>query len=114
MRAAPARPVAVAIAAAIALAAGCASPLPPVTPRLLAAFAPEEGVTLDDLAAGRRLYVAKCGGCHGLYPPAHGRAEQWRAWLADMRERAKLDARGERSVLAYLRGAAAAPAATEE
>ena len=94
--------------------AGCAATIPPAEPRQLAAFRPEEAVTLADLREGRRLYVAKCGGCHGLYSPLHGPEARWREWLRDMEPRARLDDEASRKILVYLRGAAHELAAAPE
>lgn len=95
--------------AGAALSLRCATAVPPAGRYQLAAFEPEERVTLDDLRKGRALYVAKCGGCHGLYAPAHGGAAEWRGWIHDMAPRARIDGAAERKILLYLRGAVVEP-----
>lgn len=65
-----------------------------------AAFAAERwpGTTLDDLAAGRALYVKRCAGCHALYRPERYPPESWAPHIDEMAERAALKA-GERETL---------------
>ena len=56
----------------------------------------------DDLAAGRKLHVAKCAKCHKLYDPARYDDVKWNQWLDKMRGKAKLDDEQYRLLTAYL------------
>ncbi len=49
------------------------------------------GVTLADLEEGRRLYRAKCSGCHLPVAPADVTRAAWPGHVAEMRERAHLE-----------------------
>lgn len=44
----------------------------------------------DTLAAGRKLYVAKCARCHKLYDPNKYSDAEWDKWMAKMTRKAKL------------------------
>jgi len=73
----------VALTAAAALAAACASvPLPE-----------REGV---------RLYRAKCSGCHRPYAPVEIKPEKWEATFKEMRKRAKLNEEEARTIQRYV------------
>jgi len=39
---------------------------------------------------GRKLYVAKCAGCHELYAPAKYSREDWAEWLRKMQRKSRL------------------------
>jgi cytochrome c5 len=39
---------------------------------------------------GRKLYVAKCAGCHELYDPAKYSREEWAEWLRKMQRKSRL------------------------
>ncbi|MBP6632932.1 MAG: cytochrome c [Kofleriaceae bacterium] len=72
---------------------GCGGgPPPPVTP-VHASWAATQwaGVTLADLEEGRRLYRAKCSGCHLPVAPADVTRAAWPGHVAEMRERAHLE-----------------------
>jgi cytochrome c5 len=81
----------------------CAGSLPPVTPaQEEAARRRWPAVTARDLNDGRRLYVARCSGCHNLVVPSrHPRAE----WLWDferMAAKAKLNPAEREKIVRYL------------
>ncbi len=61
----------------VAFLAGCAGGSAIPVPGEADAVRARPGVTVEALRQGRDLYVARCGGCHRLYPPDHGRKEEW-------------------------------------
>lgn len=65
----------------------------------------------DDDADARRLYRAKCSGCHRLYKKEERTPEQWREKLPEMAKRAKLTPE-QLAILAKYLGAAEEPAQT--
>lgn len=90
---------------------GCASvPLPT---GLDVARAKERGhdISLEDLTAGRSVYLARCGTCHQHYSPSEFASAEWPKWVDDMRERAKLADAERARVLQYLVIMAEAPPA---
>lgn len=85
--------------------AGCAAAVPHPGERELAeARRFDAAVTAADLARGRDLYVAKCSGCHPLHGVDERSDAEWEATLAEMREKARLDADSERPLRLYLLG----------
>lgn len=54
------------------------------------------------LERGRGLYVARCGGCHNLYPPKSIPAARWPEIVDRMSGRAGMEAEEARLVLRYL------------
>lgn len=94
-----------------AVLVGCASvPLPT---GLDVARAKERGhqISLEDLNAGRSVYLARCGTCHQHYSPTEFASADWAKWVDDMRERAKLADAERARVLDYLVIMAEAPPA---
>ena len=89
------------LALAGALAGGCAARarLPEPT-ALHASHVP--GVSVAQLSEGRRVYVARCGGCHNLYSPDRYGEAAWERAVDKMAPKAKLTARQREDVLAYL------------
>lgn len=47
-------------------------------------------ITQEQLNAGNKLYVAKCGGCHLLYTPNNYSEKKWLEVLPVMEKKAKL------------------------
>src|SRR5437667_6761367 len=45
---------------------------------------------VDETAAARKLYVAKCAKCHKFYDPAKYSGEEWQKWMAKMSKKSKL------------------------
>src|SRR5439155_23833540 len=45
---------------------------------------------VDETAAARNLYVAKCAKCHKFYDPARYTDEEWQKWMAKMSKKSKL------------------------
>ncbi|MAF09780.1 hypothetical protein CMK11_04950 [Candidatus Poribacteria bacterium] len=88
----------IAAAAALAGMVACAVGLPPVT----ALDAQTAGVPLVALQRGRDVYVAKCGGCHKLYPPADYDDAAWDAQVHGMRKKARLTDGDIAAILTYL------------
>jgi mono/diheme cytochrome c family protein len=60
------------------------------------------GLTVGELEHGRSLYVARCSSCHQPVPPSRIAAQEWPEHVAEMSERAHLDAQERRLVEAYL------------
>ena len=56
----------------------------------------------DPLAAGRKLYVAKCAKCHKLYDPNRYSDEAWRGWMRKMSRKARLKPAQEQWVTRYV------------
>ena len=59
---------------------------------------------LVDLNQGRKLYIAKCGGCHNLYKPEKFSAGQWTHEMVEMQQEAKINDRDAELILKYLTG----------
>jgi mono/diheme cytochrome c family protein len=51
---------------------------------------PASALTPRELAAGRKLYAAKCAGCHKLYEPSRYDAEKWNYWMDKMQRKTRL------------------------
>ena len=87
--------------------AGCATMdntrLPTVTAKMAG-----HGVSTESLEAGRAVLATRCVSCHGLEPIAKYSENDWRRIVEGMGPRARLDAREERDLLAYLIAARAA------
>ncbi len=89
---------AISLIVASALSVACAPALP-VAGALDAARA---ATTVEQLNAGRAIYVAKCTGCHSAHPPSNFAATEWPAHVADMRMDAKLTPEDESAITRYL------------
>lgn len=74
----------------LALTQSCVSPIPH----------PEEG--REDLIEGRRLYIAKCSGCHNLYIPSEYDDTGWQEWVEKMVDPAKITPGEAGSIGRYL------------
>lgn len=66
---------------ALGCAAGSAIPVPGEADAVRA----RPGVTVEALRQGRERYVARCGGCHRLYPPDRVRRDEWPAVIERMK-----------------------------
>lgn len=64
---------------------GCAGGTAIPVPGEADAVRAHPGVTLEALRLGRERYVARCGGCHRLYPPDHERRGEWPAVIQRMK-----------------------------
>lgn len=78
--------------------ASCGVSPPPAT----ALDASRANVPLADLEHGRQLLLARCSGCHRTPVPADRKPAEWPHFVADMAERAKLDATSHQLVEQYL------------
>lgn len=58
--------------------------------------------SLAQLQAGRKAYVQKCGSCHTLFLPEKYTKQEWKHWLSEMQEEAKLDTLQKQQILLYL------------
>ena len=76
---------------------GCAS-LPVPTPKDAERFQ----TSVESLSAGRSAYLSRCGGCHQHHQPSNFTPDAWPQLVATMRDRAKLSAEDQASILAYL------------
>jgi len=47
-------------------------------------------LSANDLAAARKLYVAKCAKCHAFYDPKAYSKTEWPTWLEKMSQKSKL------------------------
>jgi mono/diheme cytochrome c family protein len=56
----------------------------------------------QDLLAGRKLYVSKCGGCHNLHLPGEFSASAWEKNISEMQEKAKISDEQKKLILNYL------------
>ncbi len=74
------------------LAAGCARNTMPVASSADAERASQvwPGTTEADLHQGRKLYIARCSGCHLPVAPASVAPGEWPGHVAEMQERANL------------------------
>lgn len=75
------------------------------------AFAEKAGypsTSLRALVQGRRLYLDKCSGCHGLYPATAYKAGKWPRIVRDMQASAGIDEDHVRDITRYLVAIAAA------
>lgn len=51
---------------------------------------PASALTPQELAAGKKLYAAKCAGCHELYKPSRYDDEKWSNWMDKMQRKTRL------------------------
>ena len=56
----------------------------------------------EDLASGRKLYVAKCARCHKFYDPAKYPTDEWASWMNKMSRKAKLQPDQRELLIRYL------------
>ena len=54
-------------------------------------------LTLKELTAARKVYVAKCAKCHRFYEPTNYSEYDWRTWMEKMNKKSKL--KGEQAGL---------------
>jgi cytochrome c553 len=65
-------------------------------------FAGGGELTDQDLAAGRKLYVAKCAKCHKFYEPKGYSQPEWDRWMSLMSRKSKLKPAQEKELSDYL------------
>ena len=59
-------------------------------------------LTPTEVAAGRKVYVAKCAKCHKFYEPkSYGEAD-WGHWMGTMSRKAKLQPEQDKLLRRYL------------
>ncbi len=83
---------------------GCATGnvAPPVTPAIVAA---SHGAAPTTLEHGRQIFTGRCTACHAAPPMDKHTPAQWRAIVADMSQRARLDGAQRSALLAYIEAA---------
>ncbi len=85
------------------LLVGCASAIPvPTEQDTEVGLRTYPGLTTEELNHGRKLYVAKCAGCHTLFLPSDRPAAAWPMLVEQMSERASLTASDRGSIERYL------------
>jgi cytochrome c553 len=68
---------------------------------LTTAAAPIE-LSDQEMAAARKLYLAKCAKCHAFYEPKDYKEPQWRLWMEKMGRKSKLDGDQDKLINRYL------------
>lgn len=92
--------------------AACGTAVPRVSPALVdVASTRWPGMDAQRLEAARSLYVAKCGTCHGLYPPSSCTEAHWPAVMAEMAPKSKLNADQSEEILRFVLAARAVESA---
>jgi len=88
----------------LVLLAACAHSHAPVATDADAARARAQwpGITVEELNHGRAVYVGHCGNCHLPPKPGDHPASEWPGHVAEMSERAGLDAQQQALVVRYL------------
>lgn len=87
----------------LALWNACAGNVPHPSPAQAEAIQQRwPGTTQADLNRGRQLYVARCGGCHNLYPPSAFAADLWPEIMEKMAARSRLTRQEHEEILRYL------------
>src|SRR5580692_3595564 len=88
---------------ALGLLISCASTLPVPGPvDVTRASERWPHIKLEDLRAGRTLYIANCVGCHELHAPSEKSPAEWEEVMIRMQPKANIDERTKDSILAYL------------
>jgi mono/diheme cytochrome c family protein len=85
------------IAIMLIMMAACSSALYIPDERSVSASA-----SLEELTAGRKLYVDHCGSCHALHLPASYSHEQWKEQVDEMEVRAHINTSEKELILKYL------------
>ena len=68
----------------------------------LASPASGDELAPEDVAAGRKVYVAKCAKCHKFYEPKSYSEADWRRWMESMSRKAKLKTDQDERLRRYL------------
>lgn len=95
----PRRSIWLLAALATLLVVGCAGTL---IPRISSTDAARAGTTTERLEEGRRLYVAKCTGCHAPLAPSDRTAADWRREVHAMVDIANIDPESTELVIDFL------------
>lgn len=59
-------------------------------------------LTLKELTAARKIYVAKCAKCHRFYEPTNYAENDWGKWMEKMNKKSKLKEDQARLLTRYL------------
>lgn len=81
---------------------GCCAHGPEAIPAVTPAMAARSGIPLETLQRGNALYIAECGRCHELEPPARVKTSDWRLVLPGMCWNAGLSRANETLILKYI------------
>ena len=60
------------------------------------------GLSDEEIAGARRLYLAKCARCHKFYDPAQYNDKEWHSWMAKMSKKTHLTTDQEQLLSRYL------------
>jgi len=85
--------------------AGCKSPARPAFAGLPVEAedrARAAGLSVEEIEAARKTYVARCARCHKFYDPADYTDDEWRTWMTKMSKKARLRADQEQLLSRYL------------
>ena len=63
-----------------------------LAPAVARAAASAHELTVNEITAARKTYVAKCAKCHRFYEPKNYAEADWRHWLDSMNRRSKIKA----------------------
>lgn len=55
-----------------------------------------------DAQKAKKLYVAKCAGCHTLHKPSAYTRGEWKVWMDRMKKDVRLDPEQENAIRRYL------------
>ena len=61
-----------------------------------------KNANIDELAKGRKLYVANCSSCHALYLPEKFTKAEWTKNVDEMAPKAKITDKEKQLILAYV------------
>jgi hypothetical protein len=61
-----------------------------------------EDLTVKEITAARKIYVAKCAKCHRFYEPTNYAEPDWRTWMVKMNRKSKLKAEQDALLNRYL------------
>jgi len=75
------------------------TPKPEVNPELLSARAKVPGITLQELADGKKLFVERCSNCHALKNPSDYTPQQWDPILVRMTMKAHISDEGQKLLI---------------
>ena len=61
-----------------------------------------DALAAREIAAARKIYVAKCAKCHRFYDPTNYAEPDWRVWMEKMNKKSKLNAEQSSLLNRYL------------
>lgn len=59
-------------------------------------------LSIKEIEAARKIYVAKCAKCHKFYNPAKYSDEEWNKWMIKMSRKAKLKPQQQELLSRYI------------